>query len=242
MPALSVIVPCHNKGRVVHRSLCDLRGALQGLGIRYEMVLVNDASRDNTLAELEKFAGKNPGACVVDLKANLGKGGALMEGFRHSKGDLVLFADADSDLPAAQIPRFLDYMERFRADVIIGSKNHPDSRVVYPWIRRFLSHAYLILNFVLFKLPLSDTQVGLKLFRRSVLEYAVPRMLVKTYAYDLELLVLAHHGGFHIKEAPIELNYSGWSGVCGVPIFWIFWDTMAIWYRLKVMHYYDLKK
>ncbi len=242
MPTLSAIVPCYNKEKVVYAALSALQAVLRSTGLRYEMVLVNDGSRDSTLQELERFAKKTPQARVVDLKANLGKGGALMAGFSHSSGDLVLFSDADSDLSPAQVSRFLDYMERFRADVVIGSKNHPDSKVRYPFVRRILSHAYLILNFILFTLPVSDTQVGLKLFRRPVLEYAVPRMLVKKYAYDLELLVLAHHGGFHIKEAPIDLCYQGWSGVVGIPIFWIFWDTMAIWYRLKLVKYYDRHK
>jgi len=170
-----------------------------------------------------------------------------LEGFRQSKGNPVLFIDADLDLSPAQIPRFLEYMERFRADVVIGSKNHPDSKVKYPLIRKILSRGYLYLNFLLFQLPISDTQVGMKLFRREVLEYAVPKMLVKKYAYDLELLVLARYAGYHIKDAPVELRLGGavgkkyMSGVDLAQIFFIFWDTMAIWYRLKVLKYYDKK-
>ncbi|MBS3069313.1 glycosyltransferase [Candidatus Micrarchaeota archaeon] len=241
MVSLSVIVPAYNKEKILGTSLAELKAALQGAGLDFEIVLVNDGSRDNTLLELEKFAKETPQARVVDLKQNIGKGGALLEGFRHSTGALVLFADADTDLPPSQIPRFLEYMERFRADVIIGSKNHPKSIVKYPLLRKILSRGYLILNFVLFQLPVSDTQVGMKLFRREVLEHAVPKMLVKKYAYDLELLVLARYGGFHIKDAPIELKYGidFGSGVDVRQIFWIFWDTMAIWYRLKVLKYYD---
>jgi len=209
------------------------------------MVLVDDASTDGTLKELEKFAARHSEARVVALEKNHGKGGALLEGFRHSKGDIVLFADADLDLSPKQIPRFLEYMERFRADVVIGSKNHPDSVVKYPLMRRILSRGYLVLNFILFKLPVSDTQVGMKLFRREVLDYAAPKMLVKKYAYDLELLVLARYAGFHIKDAPIELAMGGgnryMSGVNPAQIFFIFWDTMAIWYRLKILKYYDRK-
>ena len=80
-----------------------------------------------------------------------------------------------------------------------------------------------------------------------MLEYAVPKMLVKKYAYDLELLVLARYAGYHIKDAPVELAMGGktgnryMSGVNPAQIFFIFWDTMAIWYRLKIMKYYDKK-
>jgi len=242
---LSAIVPCYNKEKVVYKALGNIRTALAATGLKYEMVLVNDASTDGTLSELQKFAEKYQEARVVALPANLGKGGALLEGFRQSKGNPVLFIDADLDLSPAQIPRFLEYMERFRADVVIGSKNHPDSIVKYPLIRKILSRGYLYLNFILFQLPISDTQVGMKLFRREVLEYAVPKMLVKKYAYDLELLVLARYAGFHIKDAPIELVMGGgnryMSGVNPAQIFYIFWDTMAIWYRLKILKYYDKK-
>jgi len=238
-------VPCYNKEKVVYQALGNIRAVLQATGLKYEMVLVDDASKDGTLSELRRFAGKQPETRVVALPANLGKGGALLEGFRHSKGSLALFIDADTDLSPKQIPRFLEYMERFRADVVIGSKNHPDSIVKYPLIRKILSRGYLYLNFILFQLPISDTQVGMKLYRREVLEYAVPKMLVKKYAYDLELLVLARYAGYHIKDAPIELKFnagSGFgSGVSPVEIFLIFWDTMAIWYRLKILKYYDKK-
>lgn len=237
-----MVVPCYNKEDVVFETLSELKKAVCECGFEYEIVLVDDGSSDGTLAELEKFAKGNKETKVVAMRKNIGKGGALLEGFRHSHGDLVLFADADSDLPPKQIRIFLEYIDRYRADIVIGSKNHPDSIVEYPFLRRFLSRVYLIINFILFKMPISDTQVGMKLFRRQVLEYAAPRMLVKKFAYDLELLVLAHHGGFHIKEAPIELRFRGWSGVGAMPILNIFVDTMAIWYRLKVLKYYDKVK
>ena len=242
---LSAIVPCYNKKEVVYKALSNIRDILATTGLKYEMVLVNDASTDGTLLELQRFAEKHPEARVVALTTNLGKGGALLEGFKHSKGNPVLFIDADLDLSPAQIPRFLEYMDRFRADVVIGSKNHPDSIVKYPLIRKILSRGYLYLNFFLFQLPISDTQVGMKLFRREVLEYAVPKMLVKKYAYDLELLVLARYAGYHIKDAPIDLKFNAGtgfgSGVSLASIFHIFMDTVAIWYRLKILKYYDKK-
>ncbi|MFA6048917.1 MAG: glycosyltransferase [Candidatus Micrarchaeia archaeon] len=243
---LSAIVPCYNKGRHVYSALSSVHRELSKLKTPFEMVLVDDASPDNTLSELERFSKSYKDCTVVRHMQNQGKGRAVLTGFGKSKGDVIIFIDADLDLPASQIRTFLEYLEKYRADVVIGSKNHPDSLVEYPSLRRILSRFYQILCFVLFHMPVSDTQVGLKVFRRPVLQYAAPRMLVKKFAYDLELLVLANKAGFNIKEAPIELKFKGGGGGLGAKffrsIFNMFLDTMAVWYRLKILHYYDKKR
>jgi len=93
---------------------------------------------------------------------------------------------------------------------------------------------------LLFQLPLRDTQTGLKLFRREVLKKVFPKVLVKRYAFDLELLVLAHHCGFSIAESPVIVEYRGKFGHIGLrSVFNIWWDTMAIFYRLHLKMHYD---
>lgn len=239
MDRLSVVIPCYRKERVAYSALSEMHSELSKLNRPFEMVLVDDGSPDGTLSELRRFCKGKENCKVIPLERNKGKGHAILEGFRHSRGSTVLFIDADRDLPPHQIPLFLQYMERYNADVIIGSKNHPDSIVKYPLLRRFLSRCYQVMCFVLFEMPISDTQVGIKLFKRPVLEYAAPKMLVKRYAFDSELLVLAHYGGFYIRECPVEVKFRGGSGVSSTGVFNMWLDTMAIWYRLKIMHYYD---
>lgn len=241
---LSALIPIYNKGPSVAAALAEVDRALAALGQPYEMVIVDDASSDSTWEEVERFAKAHPKTAVLlRHEQNQGKGFALLHAFEKSRGDLILFIDADLDLPPDQVKLFLYYMERYKADAIIGSKRHPDSIVKYPAMRRFLSRVYQILNYVLFSLPVSDTQVGLKLFRREVLDAVFHRILVKRYAFDLEILLLAYREGFHIKEAPVELYYTnGRSGVNPKSIFHIFMDTAAIFYRLKIVHYYDRKR
>ena len=94
------------------------------------------------------------------------------------------------------------------ADVVIGSKFHPESRVEYPRLRRIYSFFYYMLVRTLFGLPVRDTQTGIKLFKREVLERVLPRVLVKRFAFDLELLANAHHFGYRIVEAPVEVNFT----------------------------------
>jgi hypothetical protein len=126
------------------------------------------------------------------------------------------------------------------ADVVIGSKWHPDSEIVYTPLRRTFSVGYYAMVRTLFGLPVRDTQTGMKIFRAEVLHRVFPRILAKRFAFDVEVLANAHRLGYKIVEAPIEmtpqrkLNRIGWGSVVEV-----FKDTLAIYYRMHVLRYYD---
>jgi hypothetical protein len=135
---------------------------------------------------------------------------------------------------------FFEIQRREQCDIVIGSKRHPDSKLKYPLKRRIISAGYFFIIKLLFQMPIRDTQTGLKLFRREVLSKVFPKVLIKRYAFDLELLVLANHEGFSIAEAPVIVNYRGKYGHIKLSaIFNIFWDTMAVFYRLRINKYYD---
>ena len=122
----------------------------------------------------------------------------------------------------------------------IGSKRHPKSNVHYPLLRKILSKNYQIFVKTLFSLDITDTQVGLKAFRRKVLEEIFPHLIVKNFAFDLELLVVANKLGFtKIEEAPIKLNYNFTSTIKLNAIKQILQDTLAIFYRKNIIRYYE---
>jgi len=135
---------------------------------------------------------------VFDYPMNIGKGFALSLGVSQSSGALVTFIDADMELDPANIKVFIDLMRDSECDAVIGSKRHPGSRVAYPAFRRFQSAIYQLFVRLLFNLDVRDTQTGLKLFRRQVLQKAVPLLAIKRFAFDLELLVVARFLG-HTK-------------------------------------------
>jgi glycosyltransferase involved in cell wall biosynthesis len=215
---------------------------MEKLGHSFEIIVVDDGSSDETLFEARKIAGEMPAVKVVSLALNHGKGWALKEGFGISRGDLIIFLDGDLDIQPRQIGIFLDIMEKDKADVVIGSKRHPLSKLNYPFGRKFLSSVYFFLVKILFGLPIHDTQTGLKLFKRKVLEDIFPRILVKRYAFDLELLVNAFHHGYSIREAPVVVDFNRFLGHIGMRSIWeTWWDTMAVFYRLYILRYYDRK-
>jgi glycosyltransferase involved in cell wall biosynthesis len=170
----------------------------------------------------------------------MGKGFALRYGVARSRGQIVTFIDGDGDIDPAQISAYLQIMRETGADIVVGSKRHPASQVIYPPLRRLYSAVYQLLLRLLFRLEVRDTQVGLKLFRRAVLAAVLPRIVVKRYAFDLELLVVARHLGFsHVVEAPVRIGRRFSSTINRRAIVSILWETAAIWYRRNVLRYYD---
>jgi glycosyltransferase involved in cell wall biosynthesis len=236
----SVIMPAFNEGRHLEENIRQTLAVMEGLGKSFEIVVVDDCSLDNSCSLLQELATRLPELHPVYLNPNQGKGHALRAGFMESRGRLTFFLDADLELHPRQFQKFLQIMADTGTDVVIGSKRHPESVLHYPWRRRLMSTVYFWLVKLLFGLPVRDTQTGLKLFRREVLARAFPKSLVKTYAFDLELLVLAHHYGYRIAEAPVVVDYKAEFGhIRPIDVFKIFWDTMAIFYRLYLRRYYD---
>lgn len=208
--------------------------------VAFELVVIDDGSSDGTGAAIAALHGEIPELRPVLLKHNVGKGAALRHGFDQARGSHVVFLDADLDLPPDQVALFFELMERTHAAIVIGSKQHPDSVLQYPALRKLMSNIYFRIVKLLFGLPIHDTQTGLKLFTRDALAWAFPRILVKAYAFDLELLVLAHQRGHVIAEAPVTIDFKTASGFVAPGMVWgIVNDTLAIFYRLKLLRYYQ---
>jgi len=204
----------------------------------FEIIVVNDGSSNDCFKEAKKFKDKR--VKVVGYNQNRGKGNAIKYGFNYAGGEYITFLDCGRDLDESQIKNFLKIMTKENADIVIGSKKHPESKVYYPLARRVMSGVYQILNKVLFNLDVKDTQVGLKLFKKQALNEIMPRIAIKRFAFDLELLVIANKLKFKIVEAPIVLNYKFNSTISTRAVFWMLWDTAAIFYRDKILRYYDL--
>lgn len=239
---ISIIVPAYNEGKFIFKTIKEIEKTMENLGLDYEVIVVDDGSKDNTYEEARKAAKLNSRVKVV-RKENGGKGSALKYGFNFCSGKLVTFIDADLDLHPRQIPLFIEYMKKYDADVVVGSKRHPLSKIKYPSFRKFLSRVYQIIISFFFRLNVRDTQAGLKLFKYEVLKEVFPRVLCKKYAFDLELLVNANHRGYKIVEAPVELNWQRIaSRIKFKDILRIALDTAAIFYRFRILKWYDGEK
>lgn len=238
---LSVIVPAFKQEKTIARDLRNINRTLfKGLKeLDYEIICVVDGNVDNTFKEAKRV--KSTKIKIFSYDTNQGKGYAVRFGMARSRGDLVSFLDAGMDIQAKGIMMLMAHMQWYDADVIVGSKRHPVSRVNYPFFRHILSIGYHLGVKLLFGLPLTDTQSGIKIFKRKVLEKVLPRLLVTRYAMDIEMLAVARHLGFkRIYEAPIEVRFDKknskirWHTILRMVV-----DTMGVLFRLRIIHYYN---
>lgn len=239
---LTVLMPCHNEVATIRNNIEETLGVLTASNIdSFEIVVIDDGSIDGSMGEIVKVGAKNNTVKYVNYPVNQGKGFALRKGFEKAQGKYVAFLDGDLDLPPTLLVMFLEKMKVESADVVIGSKRHIDSQVNYPLNRRVFSLFYQMFIRVLFDLDIRDTQVGVKLFRREVLDRVFHRSLIKRFAFDVEVLVNANALGYRIIEAPIEMDFISVvsSDVDVQAVVQMFVDTCAIFYRLKILHYYD---
>lgn len=238
---VSVIIPAYNEAHHIVANLEETVRTFDGFGYKYEIIAVDDGSKDNTFEELQRIAKRHSHIIIERNQRNYGKGRAVKRGVRIATGEYIILLDADMDLHPGQIQTFFDIMRLDDADAVIGSKMHPNSKVAYPFHRRVVSTVYYFLVRLLFDLPIRDTQTGLKLFKAEALKKAFSRILVKQFAYDLELLVNIHRLGYKIAEAPVVLNSQrDWERRIGLRTIYATWkDTMAIWYRTYILRWYN---
>lgn len=239
---LSVVIPAYKQEKTIKKDLENILSTLEnGLNndYKYEVICVVDGHIDKTFEKATKV--KSSKLKVFSYKNNTGKGYAVRFGMKKAKGDLILFLDAGMDISPKGIMMVLAHLDWYNADVIVGSKRHPVSRVNYPLVRKILSTGYHVGVKILFGLPLRDTQSGIKIFKRKVVNKMLSRLLVKNYAMDIEMLAVAKYLGFdRIYEAPIEVRFNKASShINWKTIFSMIWDTSAVFYRLRILHYYD---
>ncbi len=239
---LSVIMPVYNLADTIEANVAETARLFDSHGVRAELVPVDDGSTDGTAEALARAAEPKYEHVVVKpviCKRNGGKGAALRAGFDASTGEYVMLLDGDLDINPKQTPWFFEAMAAKGADIVIGSKRHKRSVVQYPWHRRFVSWVYFTLVRIFVGLPITDTQTGMKLFRREVLGESLGRMLVKTYAFDLELLAIAHQRGAKIAEAPVVIRFGNKFGALKAnTVKTMALDSLAVFYRLRVLRYY----
>jgi glycosyltransferase involved in cell wall biosynthesis len=242
---LSVVVPLYKQEKMVGEYLTALDEVLRNLNITYEIICVVDGFVDKTFENANKL--KLPNLKVIGYEKNQGKGNAVKFGMAKAKGEIVGFVDGGFDLNYSAIPLALEHMKWYNADIIIGSKRHAASKVYYPWQRKILSWGYQMGVRMLFGINIRDSQVGMKFFRQVVAKSVFPKLMVKTYAFDIELLAVAHSLGYtRIYETPINLEMQFDNSTMASFGFLktassMLWDTMAVFYRLKILHYYNKK-
>jgi len=234
----TLVIPFYNPGERFGAHIENVLTVLSESGITYEVLAVSDGSTDGSEKQLEHM--DSDVLELIRLPENSGKGAALRAGLARGRGRYLGFIDGDGDIPGDILRGYLERIITDDPDIIYGSKRHRDSQVVYPPLRRIYSWFYQQINRWFFRLPVRDTQTGVKVMRRNVLSSVLPRMVEKRFAFDLELFVVAKRQGFNkFVEMPVQINERFTSTVSLQSVKQTLLDTLAIFYRLRLMHYYD---
>lgn len=243
---VSIIIPAYKQEKTIKKDVLRIYDTMSKTRWMFEIIVVVDGFVDKTLIEAKKV--KKDNILVVGYENNRGKGYAVRYGMARAKGGIIAFIDSGMDINPNGISMILEHMEWYNADVIVGSKRHEASKINYPQIRRFYSWGYHTLIRFLFGLRLKDTQTGLKVFRREVLEKVLPRLMVKKFAFDVEILAVARKLGFkRIYEAPVDVNWDSSRTSFNAFLFLdgnirrMLVDTFAIFYRMYILDFYDDK-
>ena len=240
---LSVVVPIFQQEKTIIEDIYHIISTLDQIRYDYEIIAVVDGTTsDRSFKRLKKIKSRR--LVVTGYLRNQGKGYALKFGMKLAKGDYVAFIDSGMDIDPNGISMVLEHMEWYRADAIVASKRHPASQIIYPTHRRIISLAAQIYSRLFLGIKVTDTQAGLKIFRRQMLRRVLPRLLIKSFAFDLEILAVANHLGYkRIYEAPVKINYdfsgSHLQNKLLLNLYRSGVDALAIFYRLRILRYYD---
>jgi dolichyl-phosphate beta-glucosyltransferase len=232
--SVSLVLPAYNEGQGIEEFLARLDSEINGNGLDFEILVIDDGSIDDTRLKALRYALGKRYVRVVGYDKNVGKGFAVKAGFEGALGRSVVFVDSDSDIDVKQIKRYVDAL-RF-GDIVVGSKWHRDSFVEVTFTRRLLSRGFNVLVRLLTGLRVSDTQTGIKAVRREAFRSVFERLSVKRYAFDVELLVLAEVFGLKVVELPVKLKLG--STFSFREVWWMFMDLLGIAYRLRVKKWY----
>jgi dolichyl-phosphate beta-glucosyltransferase len=201
---LSVVVPCFNEEHRLPGALDVARRYLEPSGRSFELILVDDGSTDRTSHLIRQAEEEAPYVRGVRVLPNRGKGRAVAEGLRSSRGDLVLVSDVDFSAPIEELAKLEDAIMR-GADVAIGSRAKRGAREVdQPLYRRLMGKTFNLLVQSLLLPGIWDTQCGFKLMRGDVARELAADLRLEGFAYDVELLYLASVSGYRVSEIAVR--------------------------------------
>lgn len=207
-PELSIIIPSYNEEQRLPATLKSIAAYLRLSNRDAEVIVVDDGSKDKTIAVGESFRNEIPNIRVISNGQNRGKGYSVRHGMQEAKGRIVLFTDADLSAPIEEIEKLLPSMQNH--DVAIGSRA-VDRSLISVHESHFREFAGIIFNKIvrlILRLPFVDTQCGFKAFRREECKLIFELQTIERFGFDPELLYLARHNGLRSIEIPVRWAHS----------------------------------
>ncbi|HUC31290.1 MAG TPA: dolichyl-phosphate beta-glucosyltransferase [Candidatus Paceibacterota bacterium] len=204
-PYLSIIIPAYDEAERIPQTLIDMDKRLSDVDYSYEILVVSDGSKDNTASVVKNMAKMVKNLKLIDLKDNVGKGGAVKQGMLLATGNIRLFTDADNSTSIDQFEKMIPLFKDGYG-VVIGSRAMKGAELdpPEPLYRQIIGKLLNIL-IQLFLLPgIWDTQCGFKAYTDEAAEKIFMMSSISGWAFDVESLALANRLGYRIKEIPVH--------------------------------------
>ncbi|MDO8265110.1 MAG: glycosyltransferase family 2 protein [Candidatus Parcubacteria bacterium] len=203
---LSVIIPAYNEEKRLPKTIEEVSKYLKSQDYNYEIIVVNDGSKDNTAQAVRSLIQSVPNLKLLDNKENHGKGFVTRQGMLEAKGEYRVFTDADNSTSIDHVEKMWPQFEA-GYDIVIGSRDIKGAviAVPQPWLRRMvLGNSFnLLVQLICGLWGIWDTQCGFKGMTGRAAEDILPRCKIEKFAFDPEILVIARRLGYKIKEIPI---------------------------------------
>jgi dolichyl-phosphate beta-glucosyltransferase len=204
-PAVSVVIPAFNEENRIEPYLREIAAFAAAHNETFEILVVNDGSRDATAAKIRGLMKELPSLGLLTYGENRGKGHAVRVGMLAAAAPLRVFADADGATPISELDKLRAKIEREHFDVAIASRAHAaDTAVTMRFHRRFIAEGFRIARQCFLPLDIKDTQCGFKLFTARSAAELFQRSQLNGLAFDVELLYLAARLNFRVAEVPVN--------------------------------------
>ena len=202
---LSVIIPAYNEEKRLPKTLKETDEYLRNQNYEYEIIIVNDGSKDGTAKVVKDLQSQIINLRLIDRKENKGKGYSVKEGMLSAQGEYRIFMDADNSTTIDQIEKMWPWFEK-GYEIVIGSRSIKGAILdpPQPFYRRLVGEFFKYVRMIICDLwYLKDTQCGFKCFKKEVVDVIFPKLKIERFAFDVEILLLAKMHGFKIKEIPV---------------------------------------
>ena len=216
LPPFSIVIPCFNEAARIGTTLGVALDYLTANAPESELIVVNDGSTDATAAiAREMFSRTKIAVRLLENFPNRGKGAAVRSGLLAAREPIGLFSDADLSTPITETPKLIEPIANGEVDIAVGSRALDRNLigVHQPWRREQGGRVFNLLVRGATGLPFWDTQCGFKAFRLDVCRPILEAAQVDGFAFDVELLMLAHRAGLRIREIPVRWNHAEGSKV-----------------------------
>ncbi len=236
---VSVIIPAYNEEKRITPTIHSVVDYFDKSEIQdYEIIIVLDGSKDKTLEVVTKLSKKYKKIKIINNKINRGKGAVVKQGILESKGEYVLFMDADNSTHIDELDKILPVM-RQGVDVVVGSRDMKDSKIEVRQARykELLGDLGNLWIQILLVGGIKDTQCGFKVFEGKSARHIFRQLTMKGWSFDIELLALARYFGYNIKEMPVVWYNDDSSHVKLKDYIHVLLDTVIIKYRLLTKYY-----